>query len=64
MLVGADEEAVELFLAEKIGFLEIAELIEETLNRHQSIEQPNVAATLDACAWARKTVRELWKKRG
>ncbi len=63
VLVGADEEAVELFLAGKIRFLEIAELIEEALERHQSIEQPGVAATLDACAWARRTVRELWKKR-
>ena len=62
-LVGADEEAVELFLAGKIRFLEIAELIETVLERHQSIEQPGVAATLEACAWARRTVRELWKKR-
>jgi 1-deoxy-D-xylulose-5-phosphate reductoisomerase len=62
-LVGADEEAVNLFLTGKIGFLEIAELIEATLELHQSIEQPGVAATLEACAWARRTVRELWKKR-
>ena len=59
-LVGADEEAVELFLAGKIKFLEIAELIEATLERHQSIAQPGVAATLEACAWARRTVRELF----
>ncbi|GCE25406.1 1-deoxy-D-xylulose 5-phosphate reductoisomerase 2 [Dictyobacter alpinus] len=63
VLVGADEEAVELFLAGKISYLEIAQLIEAALERHQSIEQPNVAATLDACSWARRTVRELWKKR-
>jgi 1-deoxy-D-xylulose-5-phosphate reductoisomerase len=63
VLVGADEEAVELFLAGKIKFLEIAELIESVLERHQSIEQPGVATTLDACAWARRMVRELWKKR-
>ncbi|GCE17431.1 1-deoxy-D-xylulose-5-phosphate reductoisomerase [Dictyobacter kobayashii] len=62
-LVGADEEAVELFLTGKIGYLEIAQLIEAVLERHQSIEQPNVAATLEACAWARRTVREIWKKR-
>jgi 1-deoxy-D-xylulose-5-phosphate reductoisomerase len=62
-LVGADEEAVELFLAGKIGFCEIAQLIEATLELHQSIEQPGVATTLEACAWARRTVRDLWKKR-
>jgi 1-deoxy-D-xylulose-5-phosphate reductoisomerase len=62
-LVGADEEAVDLFLTGKIGFLEIAELIEAVLERHQSIAQPDVATTLEVCAWARRSVRELWKKR-
>jgi 1-deoxy-D-xylulose-5-phosphate reductoisomerase len=61
-LVGADEEAVELFLNGQISYLAIAELIEAVLERHQSVEQPDVAATLEACTWARKTVRELWKK--
>ena len=62
-LVGADEEAVELFLSGALDFLGIAHLIEEVLERHQSIEQPNVTAILEACAWARKTARELSKKR-
>ncbi len=62
-LVGADEEAVDLFLAGKIGFLEIADFIEATLERHQSVEQPDVSTTLETCNWARRTVRELWKKR-
>src|SRR5438876_2091135 len=35
-LVGADEEAVELFLAGKMSFLGIAALIEAVLERHQS----------------------------
>src|SRR5262249_16618929 len=46
-LVGADEEAVKLFLEGKIGFLEIAELIDATLELHQSTEQPDVAGTLE-----------------
>jgi 1-deoxy-D-xylulose-5-phosphate reductoisomerase len=62
-LVGADEEAVKLFLEGRIGFLEIAELIETTLELHQSTERPDVAGTLEACAWARRTVRELWEKK-
>jgi 1-deoxy-D-xylulose-5-phosphate reductoisomerase len=61
-LVGADEEAVELFLAGKIGYVEIARLIEDALDRHQSVEQPDVATTLEACAWGRRAVREMWKK--
>jgi 1-deoxy-D-xylulose-5-phosphate reductoisomerase len=61
-LVGADQEAVELFLAGEISFLQIAELIETVLECHHSIEQPDVSATLEACCWARHMVRELWKK--
>ncbi|GCE11715.1 1-deoxy-D-xylulose-5-phosphate reductoisomerase [Tengunoibacter tsumagoiensis] len=63
VLVGADEEAVELFLAGKIRFVQIAEFIEEALERHTAIEQPDVTTTLETCAWARRMVRELWKKR-
>ncbi len=60
VLVGADEEAVALFLAGKIGLLGIAELIEAVLERHQSVEQPDVATILAACDWARSTARELY----
>ncbi len=59
VLVGADEEAVALFLEGKIGFLQIAELIEAVLERHQPITQPDIPAILEACAWARRTAREL-----
>jgi 1-deoxy-D-xylulose-5-phosphate reductoisomerase len=58
-LVGADEEAVAQFLAGKIGFADIARLIETVLERHQPVTQPDVAATLEACAWARRTARAL-----
>jgi 1-deoxy-D-xylulose-5-phosphate reductoisomerase len=61
-LVGADQESVELFLAGEISFLQIAELIEAVLDCHHSVEQPDVSATLEACNWARRMVRELWKK--
>ncbi|GAC1622764.1 MAG: 1-deoxy-D-xylulose-5-phosphate reductoisomerase [Ktedonobacteraceae bacterium] len=63
VLVGADEEAVELFLNCKIKLLEIAELIEAVLERHTSIAQPDVAETLDACAWARRMTQELYQKK-
>src|SRR6266568_1554455 len=61
VLVGADEEAVALFLEGKIGLPGIAELIEMVLERHQSVEQPDVPAILEACAWARRTARELYR---
>ena len=62
-LVGADEEAVELFLAGAIGFLEIADVIESVLERHQPIAQPDIAETIEVSAWARRTVREICKGR-
>ncbi|MBV9021947.1 MAG: 1-deoxy-D-xylulose-5-phosphate reductoisomerase [Ktedonobacteraceae bacterium] len=61
-LVGADEEAVELFLTGKIGFLDIAALIEAVLEKHQSVQQPDLSATLEACAWARRTAQHLCKR--
>ncbi len=59
-LVGADEEAVALFLDGKIGLLDIAELVGTVLQRHQSLPEPDVPTILDACAWARRTARELY----
>lgn len=59
VLVGADEEAVALFLDEKIGLLDIANLIEAVLEGHQVIAQPDVKTILEASAWARKTAR-VW----
>ena len=38
----ANEKAVSLFLNRKIGFLQIPELIEECMNRHKLIENPDI----------------------
>lgn len=58
-LVGADEEAVALFLAGHIPFLQIAELIERVLERHTPIANPDVDDILNVSAWAQRTCREL-----
>jgi 1-deoxy-D-xylulose-5-phosphate reductoisomerase len=52
-LCGADEAAVQLFLSERIGFLEIATLIRETLEAHQNVERPSLSDILAAAAWTR-----------
>jgi len=59
VLVGADDEAVALFLGGKIEFSRIAELIEAVLEHHRSVEQPDIAAILEAAAWARRATREI-----
>lgn len=58
VLVGADEEAVALFLDGKIGFSNIAELIEAVMEEHQSVEYPDIATILEATTWARRQARE------
>lgn len=62
VLVGVDEEAVTLFLAGKIGLLDIAVLIETILEQHQPVVDPDVPAILDACAWARQRTRTLYEQ--
>jgi 1-deoxy-D-xylulose-5-phosphate reductoisomerase len=58
-LVGADEEAVALFLAGRLRFWQIAEVIEQVLERHSSVEHPDLETILQTCAWAQQTCREL-----
>ena len=52
-LCGADDAAVELFLAGKIGFMEIKEVISEALRDHRSIEEPTLQDALAAAAATR-----------
>jgi 1-deoxy-D-xylulose-5-phosphate reductoisomerase len=62
VLVGVDEEAVALFLAGKIGLLDIATLLETLLEEHQPVANPDVSAILEACAWARQRTRALYEQ--
>src|SRR5438034_2064583 len=63
VLVGADEEAVALFLGGKIEFSRIAELIEAVMEEHQSVAHPDIATILEATTWARRKAREkIWSK--
>ncbi len=54
VLSAADEVAVELFLEGRIGFLDIAKLVKETLEQHQSTPCPSLEEVLTADAWARE----------
>ena len=60
VLGAADEAAVELFLSRRIRFIEIAKLVEQTLEQHQAITaDPTLDDILAADAWARQKVIEL-----
>jgi len=60
VLNAANEQAVALFLAERIRFLDIPRLIEVTCERHQRdrMNAPNLDDTLAVDRWARQTVCE------
>jgi 1-deoxy-D-xylulose-5-phosphate reductoisomerase len=59
VLCAADEAAVALFLAGKIGFTEIAHLVEQVLTQHQSVSRPSLEAIMAANDWAREKISQL-----
>ena len=56
VLNGANEVAVALFLDGKIGFLDIAELVETAMESHKNIKNPSVSDILSTDSWAREYV--------
>jgi 1-deoxy-D-xylulose-5-phosphate reductoisomerase len=59
VLSAADEVAVEFFLEQRIGFLDIATLVEDTLEQHQGIPHPSLEEILAADAWARERAAKI-----
>ena len=58
VLAAADEEAVKLFLDRRINFLGIAQTVEQVVERHTSVDHPDLAAIAAADAWARQEVAQ------
>lgn len=58
----ANEVAVAAFIDEKIPFLTIEKIIEEVLNQHQNIIEPDLAEIISADRWARLQADALIKK--
>jgi len=59
VLCAADEVAVELFLSHRINFVDIASVIEQTLERHQGIRKPTLDEIWQADAWAMEYAERL-----
>jgi 1-deoxy-D-xylulose-5-phosphate reductoisomerase len=59
-LNAANEQAVALFLEERIHFLDIPRLIERVCDRHRAdlTPTPSLADVLAVDSWARQAVRE------
>ena len=61
VLCAADEVAVELFLSQRIRFVDIAGFIKRTLEQHQAIAHPGMEEIVAADAWAREEILKLVK---
>lgn len=59
---GANEEAVSLFLNDKIIFLDIQKLVREALKQHKNKTINSVKDILDADLWARNFIKNQIKK--
>jgi 1-deoxy-D-xylulose-5-phosphate reductoisomerase len=57
----ANEVAVEAFLEGWIGFLDIPELVEMTMNAHRPVSLGSISDVLEVDLWSRKRTRELLK---
>jgi 1-deoxy-D-xylulose-5-phosphate reductoisomerase len=62
VLNAANEVAVQAFLEEKIGFMDISRIALDTVERHNKISSPDLNSILDADQWARKQAY-LWLKK-
>ena len=60
-LCAADEVAVELFLEERIRFIDIPYYIEKVIEQHEAIINPSLEEILAADAWAREAITDMVK---
>ena len=59
VMAASDEVAVGLFLAGRIGFAQIAEMVDRVLQLHQPVRNPDLLGILAADEWARRKCLEL-----
>ncbi|MFC1982008.1 1-deoxy-D-xylulose-5-phosphate reductoisomerase, partial [Chloroflexota bacterium] len=59
VLCAADEVAVDSFLSRQIKFTDIARLVEQTLEKHESIARPTLEEITAADDWAGEKVRQF-----
>ena len=60
LLISCGLQAVELFLQEKIGYLDIVKAVEATCDAHQQelVERPSLDEIVHFDAWARRHVAD------
>jgi 1-deoxy-D-xylulose-5-phosphate reductoisomerase len=63
VLNGANETAVSAFLAKRIGFLTIPDIVERTIEKHTCSPGESIEEVIEADAWARKTANAILTER-
>jgi 1-deoxy-D-xylulose-5-phosphate reductoisomerase len=63
VLNGANEIAVNAFLEGKIGFLEIPEITEKTMEKHEIVPINSIDQAIEADQWAKSRAKEILKRR-
>ena len=56
----ANEKAVAMFLNRKIGYLDIADIIEYCMDKHDVIDNPTVEQILEVEQWVYETIEEKY----
>ncbi|MDD5260159.1 MAG: 1-deoxy-D-xylulose-5-phosphate reductoisomerase [bacterium] len=64
VMSAADEIAVQSFLENKIGFIQISKIIDNVMKKHKSIAQPTLSRVIKAADWARTEAKKYIKKLG
>jgi 1-deoxy-D-xylulose-5-phosphate reductoisomerase len=59
VMSAANEEAVALFLENRIGFLSIVKLVDDVMERHNPIAAPSLADIVRADRWARDETKKI-----
>ena len=57
----ANEKAVAMFLNREIGYLDIADIIEYCMEKHDVIDNPTVEQILEVESWVYETIEEKYK---
>ena len=60
VLIGANDEAVDLFLKERISFVDIENYIFKTLKAAHYIKDPDADMIIESHRWAKEYVDKLW----
>lgn len=60
VLIGANDEAVSLFLKERINFVDIESYIFKTLKAAHFIKEPSANQIIESHRWAKEYVDKLW----